>query len=112
MTKTYIQTLDLVDDKELIYFYVDAHRSDRIWPEVVEGIRQVGITRMDIYRRGTRLVMVFEMPEELDYDEVFDTLSRLPRQQEWEEHVGRCQQCNPGDTSSGKWKTMDKIFSL
>lgn len=112
MAKTYIQTLDLVDDKDLIDFYVDAHSPEKIWPEIVAGIKEVGITKMDIYKKDNRLVMVLEMPDELDYDEVFDKLSRLPRQQEWEEYVGRCQVCNPGDTSSGKWKIMSKIFSL
>ncbi len=111
-TKTYIQTLDLVDDPQLIDFYVDAHRSDKIWPEIVAGIKEVGITRMDIYRDGTRLVMVLEMPEDLDYDEVFAKLSTMPRQQEWEEYVGRCQVCDPKDTSSGKWHTMTKMFNL
>lgn len=110
MPRTFVKTLDLVDDPEIIARYEEAHR--HVWPEILEGIRSVGITRMDIYRLGSRLVMVMELPEELDYDQTFDKLARLPKQAEWEEYVGQFQICNPGDTSAGKWKPMTKIFSL
>ncbi|MCM1520052.1 MAG: L-rhamnose mutarotase [Lachnoclostridium sp.] len=108
--KRYIQTLDLVDDPELIAFYKKAH--DEIWPEIVAGIQSVGITTMDIYMSGTRLVMILEMPDDVDKDEAFARLATLPRQQEWEEYVGRCQVCRPGDSSSEKWHLMEKIFAL
>lgn len=110
--KQYIQTLDLVDDPELVRFYIEAHRSDKIWPEIVAGIKEVGITRMDIFRNGTRLVMILEMPDSVDKDAAFARLATLPRQQEWEAYVGRCQVCDPNDSSSEKWRPMDQIFSL
>ncbi len=106
----FIQTLDLVDDPGLIEFYLDAH--DNIWPEIVEGIKSVGITRMDIYRDGTRLVMVVEMPDDVDREAAFARLATLPRQSEWEDHVGRAQQCPAGATSAGKWRPMTLFFSL
>ena len=46
---------------ELVDFYVKAHSPLEIWPEIVAGIKEVGITRMDIYRDGTRLVMIMEI---------------------------------------------------
>lgn len=110
--KQYIQTLDLVDDPELVKFYIEAHRSDKIWPEIVAGIKEVGITRMDIFRNGTRLVMILEMPDSVDKDAAFARLATLPRQQEWEEYVGRCQMCGSNDSSAEKWRPMDQIFSL
>lgn len=112
MAQRFIQTLDLVDDPELVEFYIAAHQPDKIWPEIVAGIKEVGITRMDIYRTGTRLVMILEMPESVDKDKAMARLSTLPRQQEWEEYVGRCQRCDKGATSAGKWKPMERIFEL
>lgn len=106
----FIQTLDLIDDPDLIKFYLDAH--DNIWPEIVDGIRKVGITRMDIYRDGTRLVMIVEMPDNIDRQQAFATLATLPRQAEWEDHVGRAQQCQPGATSDSKWREMTRVFTL
>lgn len=112
MSKRYVQTLDLVADSELIGFYVNAHRPGEIWPEIVAGIKEVGVTRMDIYREGTRLVMIVEVPDDIDFETAMARLATLPRQQEWEEYVGRAQCCNPGDTSAGKWRRMEQIFEL
>lgn len=110
--KRYVQTLDLVNDPELIAFYKVAHSSEKIWPEIVAGIKEVGVSTMDIYICGTRLVMILEMPDNIDKEVAFERLATLPRQQEWEEHVGKCQVCNPDDTSSEKWHPMEQIFSL
>lgn len=108
----FVQTLDLYDDAELIAQYVDVHRTDRIWPEITAGIKQVGITAMDIYRLGTRLVMIVELPDDVDFDSAMATLATLPRQQEWEEHVAQYQRCAPGSTSAGKWQRMEQFFAL
>lgn len=106
----FIQTLDLVDNPEAIAKYEEAHR--RVWPEITDGIKAVGISRMDIYRLGTRMVMVLEMPDGIDRDTAMAKLATLPRQAEWEDFVGRFQQCEPGSTSAGKWKEMTQIFQL
>ena len=45
--KRYCQTLELYDDKELIEAYVAEHA--HVWEEVKAGIREVGITDMQIY---------------------------------------------------------------
>lgn len=106
----FIQTLDLVDDPALIEQYLEAHR--HVWPEITDGIRAVGIERMDIYRLGNRLVMVLEMPDSVNREEAFARLATLPRQAEWEEFVGRFQQCAPGSDSAAKWKEMTQVFAL
>lgn len=105
-----MQTLDLVDDPALIDFYLKAHRN--VWPEITEGIRSVGITRMDIFREGTRLVMILELADGVDRDEAMAKLATLPRQAEWEEYVGKAQACPPGSSSGAKWRQMDQIFKL
>ena len=110
MSSRIIQTLDLVEDAELIAFYRDAHR--HVWPEIVEGIRSVGITCMDIYEEGTRLVMVLELADGVDRDAAMARLAALPRQSEWENYVGKCQVCEPGSGSGAKWRPMERIFSL
>lgn len=110
MSQRIIQTLDLVDNPELIAFYREAHR--HVWPEITEGIRSVGITQMDIFIEGTRLTMILELADGVDRDEAMARLATLPRQAEWEEYVGRCQQCAPGSSSGAKWRPMEQIFSL
>ena len=48
-----VQTLQLVDDPELIEAYKEVHRN--VWKEITDGIRQVGVERMDIFLHGTTL---------------------------------------------------------
>lgn len=106
----FVKILNLVNDPEAIASYKKVH--DEIWPEIVMGIRSVGITAMDLYLHGNTAVMIMEVPDDIDVDTAMRRLTTLPRQAEWEEHVAKFQQCMPGDTSDEKWKLMDKIFSL
>ena len=47
--KRYCRTLDLRDDPKLIAEYRRRHSQAEIWPEVIAGIREVGILEMEIY---------------------------------------------------------------
>ena len=51
--KRYCRTLDLRNDPELIAEYRRRHSRENIWPEVMAGIREVGILEMEIYILGT-----------------------------------------------------------
>ena len=108
--KRYCQTLELRDEPEMIEKYVDAHA--HVWPEVQEGIREVGILDMQIYRLGTRLFMIMDTVDEFDFAKDNARLATLPRQAEWEAYVAQFQCCDPGAASTEKWQLMDKIFQL
>ena len=97
-----VQTLQLVDDPELIEAYKEVHRN--VWKEITDGIRQVGVERMDIFLHGTTLTMIVET--------AMARLASLPRQAEWEEFVGRYQKCASGSSSGEKWQRMSQIFEL
>ena len=56
--KRYCQTLDLRDSPELIAEYRKRHSQAEAWPEILAGIREVGILEMEIYILGTRLFMI------------------------------------------------------
>lgn len=110
--RRYVQTMSLRDNPELIALYRKAHSEPEFWPEIKDGIRSVGILEMEIFILGTRLVMIVDMPDALDWDEVMTKLARLPRQAEWEDHVGQFQNCAKGTTSDEKWQMMERIFHL
>lgn len=110
--KRFVRTLDLRDDPELIKQYRSRHAQENIWPEILQGIKDAGILEMDIYLRGTRLVMILEVPESLDLDAAMERLAGMPRQQEWEDYMSIFQQSEPGATSSDKWQPMERIFHL
>lgn len=106
--KRYCQTLELRDDPELIEKYVEAHA--HVWPEIIEGQRQVGILDMQIYRLGRRLFMIMDTEDDFDFDRDNARLATLPRQAEWEAYVSRFQGCDPSAPSTEKWQLMELIF--
>ena len=72
----------------------------------------VGILEMEIYIIGSRLFMVVETPLDFNWDESMAKLATLSRQQEWECVVAEFQKCEPGATSSEKWRLMERMFYL
>ena len=111
-TKRYCQTLDLKDDPELISEYRKRHTENEAWPEILQGIRSVGILEMEIYILDNRLFMIVETPFDFDWDEAFARLATLPRQEEWETYMSIIQVARPGATSAEKWRMMERIFHL
>lgn len=107
-----MRTLRLREDDALIAEYRLRHSREKIWKEVLAGIKEVGILEMEIYIRGTELVMILETPADLDLDAAMSRLATLPRQQEWEDYMAMFQNAGPGATSSEKWQPMERMFHL
>lgn len=110
--KRYCRTMELKNDKALIAEYIKRHSEGEAWPEIIGGIREVGILEMEIYILGNRLFMIVETPEDFDWDAAMARLATLPRQQEWEDFMAIFQDCNEGDTADEKWKMMERMFYL
>lgn len=110
--RRYVRTLRLREDDALIAEYRLRHSREKIWKEVLAGIKEVGILEMEIYIRGTELVMILETPADLDLDAAMSRLATLPRQQEWEDYMAVFQNAGPGATSSEKWQPMERMFHL
>ena len=106
--KRYCQTLQLVNDPELIEKYCEVHA--HVWPEVVEGQHEVGILSMEIWRHGRQLFMVMDTVDDFDFEHDMARLAALPRQAEWEAYVSQFQGCAAGASSAEKWQRMEKIF--
>lgn len=106
--KRYCQTLQLVDDEQMIQKYVLAHA--HVWPEIIEGQRQVGILDMQIYRKARSLFMIMDTADNFDFQRDMARLSTLPRQAEWEAYVAQFQGCAADARSDEKWQLMERIF--
>lgn len=92
--------------------YRARHSRENVWPEIVRGIKSVGITEMELFLRGDIAVMVLETPDDFDLDAAMERLATLPRQQEWEDYMSIFQQAEPGATSAEKWQPMERVFHL
>ena len=105
-------SLDLKEDPDLISEYRHWHEKRHIWPEIPAGIREAGIQQMEIYLLNNRLFMIIEAGPEFDFDRDMKRLATLPRQREWEAFISSYQKSLPGQSSSEKWKLMERIFEL
>lgn len=106
--KRYCQTLTLVDDEVMIKKYADAHT--HVWPEIIQGQREVGILEMQIYCKGRSLFMIMDTVDEFDFARDMARLATLPRQAEWEAYVSQFQGAKADARSDEKWQMMERIF--
>ena len=65
--KRYVQMLDINEDPELIAQYKKWHSEEYSWPEIRQGIREVGILEMELYIRGNHLVMIVDASADFDW---------------------------------------------
>ena len=108
--KRYCQILRLKNDPELIAEYIEWH--SKVWPEVLEGIKKVGILDHEIYIHDDILFMILVTPVDFDFEKQMGLLATLPRQAEWEEFMSKYQQSDPGASSGEKWTLMPRVFKL
>jgi L-rhamnose mutarotase len=108
--KKYCLTLDLKDDPQLIAEYEAYHK--KVWYEVLISIENSGIESMEIYRFGTRLVMIIEADQGFSFERKALADTANAKVQEWETLMWKYQQSLPGSTPDEKWMLMDKIFEL
>ena len=58
--KRFCKTLALEDDQQLIEEYKKVHAAGASWPEITQGMIDVGILDMEIYLVGTQLFMIMD----------------------------------------------------
>lgn len=103
--------LDLHDDPELIAAYEEYHR--QVWPEVLAHLRAQGVRELEIFRLGTRMVMVMDTD-----DAVFDAARMAEaergdaRLRAWEDLMWSFQKGTPWTPAGTKWTPMQPIFRL
>lgn len=103
--------LDLKDDPDLVAQYERHHRE--VWPEVLAHLRMQGVRELEIFRLGTRLVMVMDT-DDATFDAVRMSAAERddPRLRAWETLMWRFQQATPWTPEGVKWTPMQSIFRL
>jgi L-rhamnose mutarotase len=107
-----VYALDLHDDPALIAEYEAWHRSDRIWPSIIDSLRGSGITNLEIFRTGNRLTLIIDAPDHFSPAAKAAADARNPEVQAWEQLMWSFQKALPWAPRGAKWLLMDRIFSL
>ena len=107
--KSFGQVLDLKDDPEIIAKYEEYHR--KVWPEVIESLKGIGIQRMEIFRVGTHLFMYYTAPDDFDPARDFQAYTEhAPRANEWNDLMSTYQQKVPEAGPDDWWAAGKLVF--
>ena len=109
-TQKFCLALDLKEDPKLMAEYKAYHQ--KVWPEILKSIKDSGITLLDIYCIGNRMLMIIEADERFSFEKKSAMDANNPKVQEWEELMWKFQQALPWANSGEKWMLMEKIFEL
>jgi L-rhamnose mutarotase len=110
--KRYCKALKLEDDKELIEAYKSVHAAGAAWPEITQGMLDVGIMDMEIYLLGNQLFMIMDTVPDFNHEKAMKELASKPRQSEWEAYVSKFQKTSSDATAEEKWQMMVRIYKL
>ncbi|UUF12469.1 MULTISPECIES: L-rhamnose mutarotase [Flavobacterium] len=110
--KRYCKTMELRKNPALIDAYKKAHAKGAAWPEITEGMKEVGIIDMEIYLLGTRLFMIMDTIADFDHEKAMTVLALKPRQNEWEAYMSQFQNSDSQATADQKWQLMEQIYKM
>jgi len=109
--KAFGQALDLKDDPTLMADYVKYH--ENVWPEILESLSQIGISKMKIFLLGTHLFMYYEGPADFDPKRDFQRYTALtPKAEEWDTWMRTFQQKVKEAGPEDWWTPMVEVFDL
>ena len=110
--KRYCKILTLKDDPVLIKQYKEVHGINKAWPEITQGMKEVGIIDMEIYIHGNILFMIMDTVADFDHEEAMAELASKQRQKEWESYVSRFQNTSADASAGSKWTLMERIYEM
>lgn len=103
-------SLDLKEEPKLISEYKEYHK--KVWPEIVESIKNAGILNLEIYLVGNRLFMIMEVNDSFSFEKKTAMDLENPKVQEWEVLMWNYQKGLPFSKKGEKWMLMEKIYQL
>jgi len=79
----------------------------RVWPELLAKLKQVGISDYSIFRRGQELVLSLRVD---DFDKAWDELDRDPVNLRWQQLMSRLFEPVPDLQPGERFAMMKEVF--
>jgi len=87
--------------------YDESHR--HVWPELLEKLREVGISDYSIFRRGQDLFLVMRVE---DFHRAWEILDKDPANQRWRKEMSRLFEPVPDLQPGERFAMMKEVFYL
>jgi len=81
----------------------------RVWPELLAKLKEVGISDYSIFRRGQDLVLVLRVD---DFEKAWDELDRDPVNQRWQREMAPLFDSPNGDSADDTMFPLEEVFHL
>jgi L-rhamnose mutarotase len=81
----------------------------RVWPELLAKLKEVGISEYSIFRRGQELVLCLRVD---DFEKAWDQLDQDPVNQRWQEFMSRLFEPVPEKDPCERFAMMKEVFYL
>lgn len=81
----------------------------RVWPELLAKLKEVGICDYSVFRRGQDLTLVLRTD---DFDRAWDALDQDPVNQRWQQFMGRLFEPVPDQQNGERFAMMKEVFHL
>lgn len=81
----------------------------RVWPELLERLKQAGISDYSIFRRGQELFLCMRVD---NFDRAWEQLDRDPVNQRWQQFMGRLFEPEPDAQPGERFAMMKEVFYL
>ena len=108
----HVMILDLANDEGAIAAYRDWHRPGGPPEAVTRAIRESGISDMEIWHAGDRLVMIMETTSAYDPAASAERDAQDADVLAWESLMDRFQRRLPFAAPDQKWVPTEKIYDL
>jgi L-rhamnose mutarotase len=81
----------------------------RVWPELLNKLKAVGVSDYSIFRRGQDLFLCMRVD---DFDGAWEQLDRDPVNQRWQQSMGRLFEPVPDSAPGERFAMMKEVFYL
>jgi len=80
-----------------------------VWPELLAKIKEVGISKYSIFRRGQDLFLFMHVE---DFDRAWDELAKDPVNLRWQEEMRKLFEPVPDQQPGERFAIMKEVFYL